>query len=187
MQMRRLLQFAACVLVLAGLSFADSMGDPKIVIGGNGGQPFLNTVTVGNNFSFLSPSGTSPGTSPCIVEGEIQDNDCSFINGTSSTWSSLVFKITPVQGNLSCDGGTFFLQCSVNDQLGIITFDMCNSDGCGTGIGPGAFFTTSVEGFLQDSNFDVTATSLTPEPATVVLMLTGAGAFFRRRRRQQVI
>jgi hypothetical protein len=185
MQMRRLLQFAACVLVLAGLSFADSMGDPKIVIGGNGGQPFLNTVTVGNNFSFLSPSGTSPGTSPCEVFGEIQDNDCSFINGTNLTFTSLLFKITPTQGNLSCDGGTFFLQCSVNDQLGTITFSQCNTDGCGTGIGPGVFFTTSVEGFLAGSNFDVTASSVsTPEPATLVLVLTGAAEFFRRRRRQ---
>ncbi len=185
MQLRRFLQLTASVLVLVGCSFANSMNDPKIVISGNGGAPLLNTVTVsGDTFSFVSPSGTSPGTSPCIVNGQT-DTDCSIINGNNFTWTSLTFLITPTQGGLSCDGGSFFAHCSVNDQQGIVTFSQCFDDSCGSGVGPGQFFAMSVEGFLSPTEFAVGANgaSPVPEPASLVLMLTGAAALLRRRRK----
>lgn len=181
MQLRRFLQLAACVLVLVGMSFANSLNDPKIIVGGGGNIPTPDTITVqGNQFSFISPSGTSPATSPCIV-GEQQDLDCTFINGNNYTWTSLTFFIDPVQGNLSCDGGFFFGGCSVNNQLGIITFVQCFQDFCGSGIGPGNEFQMIVEGFEQNTGFTGNANSV-PEPGSFVLMLTGVAAFLRRRR-----
>jgi PEP-CTERM motif len=182
MQLRRFLQLTTSVLVLVGCSFANSMNDPKVVIGGTG-APLLETVTVsGNTFSFVSPSGTSPGTSPCIVNSQT-DTDCSIINGNDFTWSSLTFLITPTQGNLSCDGGSFFAHCTVNNKLGIITFSSgCVEDFCTSGIGPGGSFAMSVEGFLAGTGFGVTANGV-PEPASLVLMMTGALVFLRRRRK----
>lgn len=173
MQVKRLLLLAACVLALAGLSFASSLNDPKIIVGGGGSAPFPDTVTVtGNTFSF-DTTGASP---PCTVNN-ISDPDCSFINGNNYTWTTLTFFITPVQGGLSCDGGFFFANCSVNDQLGIVTFSG------GSGIGPGGFFQMITTGFENPTGFAGQANGV-PEPASLILVLSGAGALFVRRRRQ---
>lgn len=182
MQHRRFLQLAACVLVLIGSCFASSMNDPKVIIGG-GGSPTLNTpdtfTVIGNTFSFSTATGTTP---PCTVNNQ-NDPDCSFINGNNYTWTSLTFIMNPTQGNLSCDGTFFFAGCSVNNQLGIITFTQCQGDVCGSGVGPGGFFLVEAQGFAAPTSFNVTANQV-PEPASLVLMLTGAAAFLRRRRKQ---
>ena len=185
MQPRRFLQLTTCLLVLVGCSFASSMNDPKIIIGGGTGSPLSDTITVtGNTFSFISPTGTSPGTSPCIVNG-ITDPNCGIINGNDTTWASLTFFIHPIQGGLSCDGGSFFAFCDVNNQQGIVSFSQCFEDSCGSGVGPGQFFAMSVEGFLAGSGFGVGANGANPapEPASLVLVLTGAAALLRRRRK----
>jgi hypothetical protein len=178
MHLRRLLQLAFCVLVLVGISLADSMNDPRVIIGGGGSPTGPNTFTViGNTFSFTADTGNSP---PCTVN-EQNDPDCSFINGNPYTWTSLTFFISPVQGNLSCDGGFFFAGCSVNDQLGIITFTECSGDVCGSGIGPGGFFQMVVQGFQAPTGFTGNANAV-PEPASLVLMVTGVAALLGRRR-----
>lgn len=179
MQLRRLLQLAACVLALVGCSFANSVNDPKIIIGGNGGAPFSADIPTvqGNTFSF-DTQGSSP---PCTIDG-VPDPTCQFINGNNYTWTSLTFLIDPVQGGLSCDGGSFFARCSVNNQLGIVSFSQCFEDECGSGIGPGGEFQMITDGFQNPTGFTGNANGV-PEPASLVLMLTGAAAFLRRRRR----
>lgn len=174
MQLRRFLQLAAFVLILVGMSFGNPLNDPKMIIGGGGNTPhWLDTVTVtGNTFSFTAPNGNSP---PCTVNN-VNDPDCSFINGNNYTWTSLTFFISPVQGNLSCSGGFFFTNCTVNNTLGIITFSG------GPGIGPDGFFNMITQGFQAPTSFTGNANA-TPEPASLVLLLTGAAALFRRRRK----
>ena len=181
MQWKRLLLLAACIAVLAAIGQADTLNDPHIIVG-NGGSGFpvgLDTISVfGNSFSFISPSGSSPATSPCVV-GETQDIDCTFINMDRSgdfgvTWTSLTFQILPNQPGLTCDPGPFFAECGIDSELGIVTFTG------GSGIPFGAEFQMMVDGFLPGTEFDATAN--VPEPATLILLATGVGAFIRRRR-----
>ncbi len=180
MQLKRLLVVAACVLALAGMSFADSLNDPKIIVGGGGNTPILDQITItGNTFSVFSSTGTTP---PCTVNGQ-SDPTCEVTNGNNYTWTTLSFLISPTQGNLSCDGGFFFAGCSVNNDLGIVSFFACNGQFCDSGITPGGTFIFEAQGFLPNTGFGGTANSV-PEPASLVLLLTGAGALFVRRRRQ---
>ena len=175
MQLRRFLHLAACVLVLVGITFADTLNDPKIIIGGSNTSLLDNVTIIGNTFSVFSSTGTTP---PCSVNDE-DDPDCGITNGNNYFWTSLTFHIHPVQGNLRCDGGAFFAGCSFNNALGIVSFFECKGDFCEPGIAPGATFFFGALGFEKATGFDGTAV---PEPASLILVLTGAGALLRRRR-----
>jgi hypothetical protein len=179
MSLRRLLLVAALTLSLAAIAQADTLNDPKIIVGGTGNAPIgLQPVPIfGSSFSFISPSGTSPGTSPCVVNGQ-DDIDCTFINNDtqgdhSVNWLTLQFLISPFQNGITCDPGPFFAVCNVNED-GSVNFSG------GSGIPFGAEFQMIVEGF--DPNTGFTGNANVPEPATLVLLLTGAGAIIRRRR-----
>ena len=182
MKRNRLLLLATLIMGLAAIGQADTFNDPHIIVGGgnNNGSVGLDTISVfGNSFSFISPSGSSPATSPC-VSGEQRDIDCTFINMDRSgdfgvTWTSLTFQILPNQPGLTCDPGPFFAECGIDSENGIVTFTG------GSGIPFGAEFQMIVDGFLPNTEFDATAN--VPEPATLILLVTGVGAFIRRRRR----
>ena len=178
MSLRRLLLVAALTLSLAAIVQADTLNDPKIIVGGTGSAPVGQPIPIfGNSFSFISPSGTSPGTSPCVVNGQ-NDIECLFTNNDTQgdqnvNWLTLQFLISPFQTGITCDPGPFFAQCGVSEN-GSVNFSG------GSGIPFGTEFQMIVEGFLPGTGF--TGNANVPEPATLVLLLTGAGAIIRRRR-----
>lgn len=135
--------------------------DPQVIIAGGGGS-----FPVGNIFQILSPSGTSPlnllGGSACVILG-IQIPDCIFQNGTTSTWSSLTFSISPGHqiGPFVCLALAYFSKCSFNKMGTSVTF----SDG--QGIAPGEDFLVVVLLWLPETTFAGTATESDDSAARV--------------------
>jgi hypothetical protein len=161
---------------------ADSIpiGDPEVIIGGGNGS-----LPVNASFSFISPTGTSPislpGGSPCLVLGIISLPDCIVQNGTSSTWTSLSFDISPRGqiGPFVCVALDYFSNCSFNRSGTQVTFSG------GSGIGAGDDFLVEVVAWLPNTQFDGRAQDppkATPEPATVGLLLIGFGGIFAKWR-----
>jgi len=175
-------------MLLVGMPlWADQIpgNDPRIIIGSGSGS-----LPVGSTFLFGSPSGTSPATSPCVVDG-IPEADCVFKNSTNSTFTSLAFDVDttlPPGSMLGCTTGGPFTTCSIGpDGDGIFaTFTG------GPGVLPGGDFSIAVAGWSPDTDFGVGANGMTPpdpgtpEPGTVGLFLTGIGGLgiaLRRRLR----
>jgi len=159
-----------------------SSNDPKINVGGD--PPSAPAGIITPDFSILSPSGTSPATSPCIlIQGTVNttspsclfENDIS-INGVGQTIFSLTFDalgIDPATVNCGFLTGSPFSGCGVdplpNGQGTRVIF----SDGS---IAFHTDFTLSFDTFPE--NFEIPAQAglnPVPEPGTLALLLSGIG------------
>ncbi len=125
-----------------------SIKDPQVIIAGGSGS-----FPVGSEFSFISPSGTSPvslpGGSPCVVSG-ISVPLCLFQNASHFGWGTLTFTISPggQTGSFSCTALAYFTGCSFNETgTRVIFFG-------GTGIAAGHDFVVEVIGWAAGSTFE---------------------------------
>ena len=171
-------------------------GDPHIKTGGGGGG--LSDTTFGpagivtTSFTIESPTGTSPGTSPCfLIEGglTIESPKCFFENdittdGVGDTITELTFDALGIPASTVTCGflaGSPFTSCSVEAITGGTAVNFT-----GGSIPFHTDFTLDFSGFPQNFNFGSTAT-VTPEPATVALLLTGLCPLLLRRRRHSEV
>lgn len=153
----------------------------QIIIGkGNRSTP-ITTLT----FGITSPSGTSPGTSPCFL-GNIEVPDCDFVNESGSLWRNLLITFDPVQPdkNLQCSGGPWFADCQFNfgpnnEVLSVFFSNPPRSaqcappygDFCGIPSGLQGDFIFDVQDFIAPTDFEAQAN--VPESATVILCMIG--------------
>ena len=167
----------------------------QIIIGhGSRSQP-INSLT----FGITSPSGTSPGTSPCFL-GNIEVPDCDFVNESGTTWTDLFIGFSPFQpGNdFSCSGGPWFSNCqfdfnSNGEATGVLFFNGPHSAGCeppndafcGIPNGSQGDFTFTVVGFTGPTDFNAQANA--PEPATLALFVLGLFGLGMWRYRRTII
>jgi hypothetical protein len=189
MKILRVMVSCLGVLLLSAPAWADQTpgSDPRVIVGGG-----MGSLPVGATFIFSSATGSSPATSPCVVNG-IAEPDCVFQNDTTSAFTSLSFdidEVLPPGSELGCGvliGGPFS-ECTIApDSDGYLaTFTG------GPGVSPLGDFSVTVEGWNPNSNFGVGANGMippdpgTPEPGTVTLMLTGVAALGLALRRKIV-
>jgi len=136
-------------------------------------------------FGITSPSGTSPGTSACVINNVSVPN-CDFVNQSGSTWTNLLITFDPFQPgqNPSCGGGPWFSNCQFNfgqnnELLSVFFFNSPHSFSCtppsnpfcGIPSGFQGDFTFTVVDFQAPTDFEGQAN--VPEPATLVLFLLG--------------
>ena len=172
--------FAGALLVLCSLSaFANSEKDPRIVVK----DPPLceaGCVGVGQIFSFGLPAGSGNFT-----------GTLSFQNNSDVTWFNLIITEKGVAfSSVSCGFSAFFNFCQVvpvkgNADAAKIEFFNLYGDGKG-GIAPGQTFNFGFKGWSRSTEFTGHgyggAPPAVPEPTTLALMLTGAGAIVGRRK-----
>jgi hypothetical protein len=172
------------IVFSATLANADQFvgNDPRIIIGGDPPSAPAGIITL--DFVILTPSGTSPGTSACILnQGSLSttspsclfENDIS-INGVGETIYSLTFNAVGIDANtVNCGflAGSPFSGCGVdplpNGQGAQVTFT-------GGMIPFHNDFTLGFETFPE--NFELQAEAglaPVPEPGTVALLLSGMG------------
>jgi hypothetical protein len=177
------------VVLCAAAAYGDSIpsGDPTIKQGG--GDPPGPTPIFTPDFTILSPSGTSPAGSACMVtEGPFMftSPNCEFqdvINpsGTGLTITKLVFDIAGVpEDEVTCAliNMVNFATCSVGafgDGGSMVTFSGA------PGIPFQGDFTLNFDGFPKNTSFGGTST-VSPEPGTLALFLGGIGALLVGRR-----
>ena len=150
------------VLVPPDDPFAD-LGDPSE--NGGGGPPISHIG--GLTFTFSSQTGTSPGTSPCVIAG-ISDSVCDFVNVSGQTWFNLVWTISPGSPFTTCLGTLGFTNCSV--QQGDSTHPSIITFFGGPGISNAGAFGVSLVGWNAPTTVSVAAN--VPEPSSVVLSVT---------------
>jgi hypothetical protein len=191
----RTILLIALAAVSVSLAQADQIpaGDPRVKTGGGGTLLWEGTAPAAiiiQNFSILTPSGTSPGTSPCdLLQGTINtvsptclfQNDIS-VNGVGQSLTMLTFDALGVDPNtVNCGflSGSPFSQCGVDPLMGNEGTQITFFQGS---IAFGSNFTLDFEGFPQNFTFGSTATT-TPEPGTLgLLMLGGLAAMLAGRR-----
>jgi hypothetical protein len=197
MNLLRIAMLSSLVLFFVAGAFADPIPigvDPVILTGGTPDPPVPASI-ITPNFTIVSPTGTSPATSGCDLYqfGVLTSVSpaCFFQNninprGTGETITQLTFDISGVSpatvscGFLTDTTGSPFSDCSVA-PLGSGGTQVLFSNGS---IPFGNDFSLGFEGFASGASFAATAT--TPEPGTVVLLLSGVGAlWFHRRLRFQ--
>jgi hypothetical protein len=185
----RLLSTVVFSLFAAGWTLASTIQatDPKIIINGGQNSAFALGITdpdfpiTGLHFQFISPSGTSPGTSPCVING-IDDPTCTFTNDSGVTWFTLTFDIEPSgqQPPFNCETNAFFNSCIFNATGTQVTFLSTIASG---GIHVGDTFQVEVDNWEQNTGFAGTANHApVPEPGTLALIALGIGFIARRRR-----
>jgi hypothetical protein len=160
--------------------------DPSIKQGGF--DPSSPTPIVLSDFTIVSPSGTSPATSPCeVMEGSLTftSPSCLFqdvINpsGTGQNITKLVFDVGVSGVTCALVNNIDFAHCTAvpfDDGGTMVTFSG------GKGIPYQGQFTLNFFGFPKDTDFGGTSTtSPIPEPNTLTLFLAGVGALLIGRR-----
>lgn len=185
--------WSGLVILCCGSAFAatNSIKDPQVIVAGDDGS-----FPVGSEFSFISPSGTSPVSlpngSPCVVAG-ISVPLCLFQNVSGFGWGTLTFTISPrgQTGPFSCTALAYFTGCSFNEAgTQVIFFG-------GTGIAVGHDFVVEVIGWAAGSKFDGEGAQTqgsgtafegpaqgtpTSKPGNVALFLDNHVALVERRR-----
>ncbi|HLW84384.1 MAG TPA: PEP-CTERM sorting domain-containing protein [Candidatus Sulfotelmatobacter sp.] len=171
---------AGMLFVLCSLSaFANSVKDPRIVVK----DPPLcddGCIGVGQIFNFGLPAGTGN------FNGTL-----SFQNNSDVTWFNLIItEKGEAFTSVSCGFSAFFNFCQVvpvknNPDAAKIEFFNLYNNGKG-GIAPGQVFNFGFTGWSRATDFAGHgydgAPPTVPEPATMALMLTGAGAIVSRRK-----
>lgn len=199
MKALRIVLLAALAAIIVPVAQADQIptGDPVVKTGGMlpGALPSFGAAPnsspaaiIITSFNIVSPSGTSPGTSPCdLVQGTITtvSPDCFFqnqitVNGVGEDISMLVFDAVGVSSStVNCGflSGSPFSQCGV-DPLGTNGTEISFFGGT---IPFGSDFTLDFEGFPANFTFGTTASTV-PDPGTLSLILAGGLALLTRRR-----
>src|SRR3984885_1319253 len=185
----RLSVLLAVTVAMASYAFSDTVfDDPKVVLhppsqSGGGGPP--QSEITGTIFSFISPTGTSPGTSACVIDG-VDDDVCDFLNISGVDWTKLQFTVSPGGDLSSCEPLYGFSNCDVLQQGGSGSPTIFALSG-GTGIPDGTAFGLSTQGWAANAEFDVVAnaTTTTPEPRTATLLAGVLIAFVLTKRAVQ--
>jgi hypothetical protein len=191
----RFILLALLITAAVPVANADQIptNDPRVKTGG--GPPLsiddlVPAAIITLDFTVESPSGTSPGTSPCILmQGGINtvSPQCLFqnevsLNGTGLTITALTFDALGINpDSVTCGflSGSPFSQCGVDPLSGNAGAEISFFDGA---IPFGSDFTLDFEGFPQDFSFGTTA-GATPDPGTFSLvMLGGLAALIARRK-----
>lgn len=184
MKISRLCSLLVLCLLCTGLAFADGIQDPKIIIRGvsgggfgpNRGCPPEGCTNVGMNFEFSTPKH---GTGTLF-----------FTNASGKNWTSLklIEKGVPAEA-VSC-AQSLFLSCTVRTlENGSVEILLSGVKGHNqrNGIQNGSSFSINfgcVSGNCWPAGLNFTAhAGSAPEPGTIALMLTGAGAIISRRKR----
>lgn len=170
------------LFVSAAGAWADSIppNDPRIIIGAGSGSADIITP----NFTIFSPTGTSPGTSPCtLIQGPFSkvEKDCVFENSIGAAITGLDFVVGGVNASsVTCQ------------NLANSAFSGCEVQTTPNGVDVGFFggsipdegeFQVQLLGFPANTDFNTTA-SLAPEPATIALVLSGLGGLLTLRKRR---
>jgi hypothetical protein len=149
---------AAALFIPAGFANADPVGDPSVIIN-------------------RSPSDATPFTGSFNVTlGSDGGADVTFVNALSVDITGLVVQFeVPLPTGVNTCSSTIFATCGVQDisfntKTGFLTEDFVF--GGGGSISPGEEFSFAAAGFVG-ANPNVTISLPTPEPGTIVLLLTG--------------
>ncbi|HXJ95812.1 MAG TPA: PEP-CTERM sorting domain-containing protein [Terriglobia bacterium] len=199
MKVFHVMMLGTLTLGLSAVASADSLpaNDPQIKTGGPLGGSSVAPLALPTaapagiitpSFTIQSPSGSSPGTSPCIlIQGPFMTTSplCYFENdittdGTADTITQLTFDALGIDPSTVTCGELFgspFSMCGVDSIPG--GTEVSFTDGSIPFHGD---FTLQFNGFPSDFSFSGSATT-TPEPGTMALLLAGLGSLAIRRKR----
>lgn len=169
MKLRYLLLVAVLLIIPAGFANATPAGDPSVIINRSStdATPFTGTFTV---------TLDSDGGANVIFENALNVDITGLI---------LQFQVPLPTGENTCESD-IFATCGVeslsfNEQTGLLTEDFVF--GGGGFLAPGDLFSFSAAGFTG-ANPNVVISLPTPEPGTIVLLLTGGLLLIGFGRRQ---
>ena len=172
----------------AAVAKADTAVDPKITIGGGG------SCNAGNPFQITSLSQSFDGLQTgCLLD--FQNSIGSDDDEEGVTLNQIVVNVTsPFDGPLSCEigeGSPFNngvvsspTSCTFNNITITLLSSLFSPTG---GVGPGGVFSLTFDPNFG-STVDITLSQNvigTPEPASALLLLAGAGALAAFRKRRQ--
>ena len=180
LSLSRLILCSAALLLMSTAAYADSYGDPRVIIK----DAHCDDCGVGQNFHFSLPTN----------QGKYFNGDLTFQNTSDVTWYSLILteKGVPWQ-DISCGANAFFNFCQVvpskkNPNVAKIEFLNILPDPKG-GIAPGTYFTLNFGPGKDGGQWPAGlkfgghgGTGIAPEPGTMALLLTGVGAIVTRRK-----
>ena len=168
------LLLAGLVLMLLSVCASANSVDPGIIIRDPGCKPAPCPIITSNSFSFNAPASGS---------GFLR-----FQNGSGNNWTSMIItELAVPAANITCSAPGAFL-CSLQ-PFGKTGAQIILTAGTGlTGIPNGGVLEITLQCLPQcwpgGLQFNVVAN--TPEPGTMVLLLTGAGAIYLRRKRAKL-